>query len=159
MLRYPGKGSFRKQLPPLDWCWSWSSSTWAAWCLRAKPLEKDLMLGKIEDGRRRGWQRVRFWMVSLTLWTWVWASSGGNAGQGSLVCCSPWGCKESDTTEQLTTTTTTAREQRETPWDLEARPGDAQTQSSREEGSWLVASVSDSEEGAVKLGSRPLKEE
>ena len=20
-------------------------------------------------------------------------------GQGSLVCCSPWGCKESDTTE------------------------------------------------------------
>ena len=22
-------------------------------------------------------------------------------GQGSLVCCSPWGCKESDTTEQL----------------------------------------------------------
>ena len=22
-------------------------------------------------------------------------------GQGSLVCCSPWGCKESDMTEQL----------------------------------------------------------
>ena len=22
-------------------------------------------------------------------------------GQGSLGCCSPWGCKESDTTEQL----------------------------------------------------------
>ena len=22
-------------------------------------------------------------------------------GQGSLVCCSLWGCKESDTTEQL----------------------------------------------------------
>ena len=22
-------------------------------------------------------------------------------GQGSLVCCGPWGCKESDTTEQL----------------------------------------------------------
>ena len=21
--------------------------------------------------------------------------------QGSLVCCSPWGCKESDTTERL----------------------------------------------------------
>ena len=25
---------------------------------------------------------------------------GASAGQGSLVCCSPWGCKESDT-EQL----------------------------------------------------------
>ena len=26
---------------------------------------------------------------------------GDNEGQGSLVCCSPWGRKESDTTEQL----------------------------------------------------------
>ena len=26
---------------------------------------------------------------------------GDSKGQGSLVCCSPWGCKESDTTEQL----------------------------------------------------------
>ena len=26
---------------------------------------------------------------------------GFGNGQGSLVCCSPWGCKESDTTEQL----------------------------------------------------------
>ena len=26
---------------------------------------------------------------------------GDGEGQGSLACCSPWGCKESDTTEQL----------------------------------------------------------
>ena len=26
---------------------------------------------------------------------------GHGEGQGSLVCCSPWGCKESDMTEQL----------------------------------------------------------
>ena len=26
---------------------------------------------------------------------------GGGDGQGSLMCWSPWGCKESDTTEQL----------------------------------------------------------
>ena len=26
---------------------------------------------------------------------------GDDEGQGSLVCCSPWGRKESDTTEQL----------------------------------------------------------
>ena len=26
---------------------------------------------------------------------------GVGDGQGNLVCCSPWGCKESDTTEQL----------------------------------------------------------
>ena len=26
---------------------------------------------------------------------------GESEGQGSLVCCSPWGCKESDMNEQL----------------------------------------------------------
>ena len=26
---------------------------------------------------------------------------GVGDGQGSVVCCSPWGCKESDMTEQL----------------------------------------------------------
>ena len=26
---------------------------------------------------------------------------GGGEGQGSLVCCSPWGCKESDVSERL----------------------------------------------------------
>ena len=28
-------------------------------------------------------------------------ASGDGEGQGSLVCCSPWGRKESDMTEQL----------------------------------------------------------
>ena len=40
-------------------------------------------------------------MVSPTWWTWVWASSGVGDGQGSLACCSPWVCKEWDTTKQL----------------------------------------------------------
>ena len=26
---------------------------------------------------------------------------GNSEGQGSLPCCSPWGCKESDTTQSL----------------------------------------------------------
>ena len=26
---------------------------------------------------------------------------GDGEGQGSLACCTPWGCKESDTTERL----------------------------------------------------------
>ena len=26
---------------------------------------------------------------------------GNSEGQGSLVCCSPWGCKQSDKTKQL----------------------------------------------------------
>ena len=40
--------------------------------------------------------------MSLTQWTWVWASSG------SLACCSPWGHKEPDTTERLNWTDSNA---------------------------------------------------
>ena len=35
----------------------------------ADSLEKTLMLGKIEGRRRRGRQRTRWWMSSLTQWT------------------------------------------------------------------------------------------
>ena len=41
---------------------------------RTDSLEKTLMLGKIK-GRRRGRQRMRYWMASPTQWTWVWAGS------------------------------------------------------------------------------------
>ena len=38
-------------------------------------LEKTLMLGKIEGGRRREWQRMR-WLDGITWWTWVCVGSG-----------------------------------------------------------------------------------
>ena len=50
------------------------------------------------EGDNRGWDG---WMASPIRWTWVGASSGDGDGQGCLVCCSPWGCKESDTTDRL----------------------------------------------------------
>ena len=62
---------------------------------------KTLMLGKMKaggEGDNRGWDG---WMASLTQWTWVQLTPGVGDGQGSLVCCSPWGHKESDTTEWL----------------------------------------------------------
>ena len=68
---------------------------------RTDSLEKTLMLRKIKGRRRRGNREWDGWMASLTWWTWVWASSGVVNGQGSGACCSPWGDKESDTTEQL----------------------------------------------------------
>ena len=34
---------------------------------------------------------------------------GDGGGQGSLACCSPWGRKESDTTEQLNNTSKAKR--------------------------------------------------
>ena len=44
--------------------------------VRADSLEKTLMLGKIEGRRKRNNRGQSGWMVSLTQWTWVWASSG-----------------------------------------------------------------------------------
>ena len=43
---------------------------------RTDSLEKILILGKIEHGRRKGRQRMR-WLASPTQWTWVRASSRG----------------------------------------------------------------------------------
>ena len=50
------------------------------------------------EGGNRGWDG---WMASSTQWTWIWANSRRWwKGQRSLVCCSPWGRKELDMTEQ-----------------------------------------------------------
>ena len=43
---------------------------------RTDLLEKTLMLGKIEGGRRRGNRGWDGWMASLMQWTWVWVGSG-----------------------------------------------------------------------------------
>ena len=60
------------------------------------------MLGKIEGGRGRGRQRMR-WLDGITdmmdpslcrLWKLV-------MDRETLACCSPWGHKELDITEQL----------------------------------------------------------
>jgi len=69
---------------------------------RTDSLEKTLMLGKIEDRRRRGQQRMR-WLDGITDTMDMEFEQTLEVGdeQGSLVCCSPWGRKESDTTEQL----------------------------------------------------------
>ena len=67
---------------------------------RADSLEKTLMLGKIEGRRRRGWQKMR-WLDGITLGHEFEQTPRDTEGQGSLECCGPWGCKESDTTEQL----------------------------------------------------------
>ena len=63
------------------------------------PLEKTLMLGKIEDRRRRGWQKMR-WLDGITNidhhiingHEFEYTPGVGN-GQGGLACCNPWVAK------------------------------------------------------------------
>ena len=48
-----------------DWWWSQSSNTLATSCEEPTHWEKMLILGKIKDRRRRGWQRTR-WLDGIT---------------------------------------------------------------------------------------------
>ena len=69
--------------------------------MRTDPLEKTLILGKIEGRRRRERQRMR-WLDSITDYGHEFEQAPGvGDGQGGLVCCSPWGHEEPDTTEPL----------------------------------------------------------
>ena len=66
---------------------------------RTDSLEKTLMLGKIECKRRRGQEdEMVGWHHRLNGHECEQALEVGD-GQGGLACCSPWGHKESDTTE------------------------------------------------------------
>ena len=64
---------------------------------RADSLVKTQMMGKIEGRRRRGWtteDEMVGWHHRLNVHEFEEAL-GDDKGQGSLACCSPWGCKES----------------------------------------------------------------
>ena len=69
---------------------------------RTDSFEKTLMLEKIEDRRRGRQNKLVGWHHQLDGHEFE-LSLGVGDGQGGLACCSPWGCKESDTTEQLIT--------------------------------------------------------
>ena len=84
-----------------DWCRRGSSITLAAWCEELTHL-KDPDAGK--DWR---WEEKGITDDEMVEWHhWLNGHEfektlGVGDGQGSLVCCSPWGHKELDTTEWL----------------------------------------------------------
>ena len=65
---------------------------------------KSWLIGEEPDAGKDWWQekkgrkRMR-WLDGIT--NLVEPTLGDSEGQGSLACCGPWNCKESDLTEQL----------------------------------------------------------
>ena len=81
-----------------DWCWSWNSNTLATWCKGLTHLKtpwcwERLRAGGEEDDRGG----MVGWHHRLNGHGFEWTPEVGDGQQG-LVCCSPWGRKESDTT-------------------------------------------------------------
>ena len=59
-----------------DWCWSWSSNTWATWCKEPTHWKRPWCWERLKvggEGGNRGWDG---WIASPTQRTWVWANSG-----------------------------------------------------------------------------------
>ena len=61
-----------------------------------------------------GWRffKIKLYVSNSHVYSQIWLDGheseqtpGVGDGQGGLVCCSPWGCKESDMTERLNWTT------------------------------------------------------
>ena len=67
---------------------------------RTDSLDKTLMLGKLEGGKRREWQRMR-WLEGITDSMEMRLSRllGVGDGQGGMACCGPWCHKVLDTTD------------------------------------------------------------
>ena len=84
-----------------DWCWSCSSNTSATWYKELTHQKRPWCWVRLKQEKKGttvyvtvGWHhqlnRLGFEQVP-----------GDAKGQGSLACCSPWGCKDLDTTERL----------------------------------------------------------
>ena len=84
-----------------DWCWSWSSNILTIWCGELTHLKRPWCWKRLKAGgegttedENVGWHQ---WLDGHGF-GWI---PGVADGQGGLECCSSWGCKDSDPTEQL----------------------------------------------------------
>ena len=66
---------------------------------KTNSLEKILMLGKTAGKRGRERQRMKWLDTTTDSMNMNLSKLGDSEGQGGMACCSPWGCKELDTTQ------------------------------------------------------------
>ena len=94
--------SYRKSALSTHWKdWCWSSNTLAIWCKQPTHWKRPWCLERLKAGGEEG---NRKWEVEWHHWSnrhELGQAPGDGGGQGGLVCCSPWGCEESNTTWQL----------------------------------------------------------
>ena len=97
-------GCFKGNQPWIfkDWCWDWSTDTWATWW-KSQFIGKNPDAGKDWRQEEKGTTRMVGWHHWLNGHEFA-QGPGDGEGQGSLACHSPWGHKESDTTELWRTT-------------------------------------------------------
>ena len=87
------------------------------------PDEKNWLNGKDPDARKdRRLEEKGMTEDEMVVW-YHWLDGhefeqplGDGEGQGSLACCSPWGCKESDMTEQLNNKCVSQRHKQQPFW-------------------------------------------
>ena len=84
-----------------DWCWSWNSNTLATWWEELTHWKRPWCWERLKAGGE-GDDRDETVGCHHRLYRHEFEQAPGvGGGQGGLACCSPWGCKESDTTELL----------------------------------------------------------
>ena len=84
-----------------DWCWGWSSSTLATWCEELTHWKRPGCWERLKSGGEgTAEDEMIGWHHWLDAHKFEQAPGAGD-GQWSLAYCSPWVCKESDTTEWL----------------------------------------------------------
>ena len=100
----PTSPSWIKSVLNIHWkdrCLSWNCNTLATWCEELSYVKRPWFWERLRAEEKGTTEdEMAGWHHRLNGHEFEWTPGVGD-GQGGLACCSPWGRKESDTTEWL----------------------------------------------------------